>query len=129
MRKITSITAALLLAAVSFTRAGAPERETAPSAENALSTETAPSAETAAQNNGEVKSYRDLIPGAFTSRPANAPGGKLLTMEEAVLSRDLSPRPAHYEWRREGKSYVPVEIAPSRDPRAAPPPRPCIIYT
>ncbi len=65
-----------------------------------------------------AQSNADLIPGALMSRPANAADGKILTMEETILSRDLSPRAPRYEWVLDGKNYVPEEIKPVPGPPA-----------
>ncbi len=66
-----------------------------------------------AQNEAQTapESYKDLIPGAIASRPANMPGGKILTMEETILSRDLSPTMPRYEWKKVGGKYVPQDLA------------------
>ena len=43
-------------------------------------------------------------PGIVSTREANAPSGKILTMEETILSRDLSPESLYSTWT--GKSEL-----------------------
>ena len=43
---------------------------------------------------GLVLSAQNII----STREANSPDGKILTMEEAMLSRSLSPEWPHHEW-------------------------------
>ncbi len=64
---------------------------------------------TAEEENANVVSHKDLIPGAFASRPEREDGKCLLTMEETFLSRTLSPRPARFVWVKNGKSYEPMD--------------------
>lgn len=97
MKKTILTFAATVFAAVSFV----------------LSGETEASAQDIA-----ASSYADLIPGAFMSRPANAADGKILTMDETILSHELNPRMPRYDWTLTGKKYVPTEAAPkSRAPQ------------
>ncbi|MCM1178501.1 MAG: S9 family peptidase [Bacteroides sp.] len=49
------------------------------------------------------------IPGTFASRPANGSTGKILTMEETILSRELYPQNERFRWEKEGKSYKAVK--------------------
>ena len=37
--------------------------------------------------------------GIITTRPANDPAGKILTMEETTLSRELSPKNLYASWK------------------------------
>jgi len=42
------------------------------------------------------------IPGVFSVRPANDASGKMLTMEETILSRELSTERLHEQWNGNG---------------------------
>ncbi|MBQ3608280.1 MAG: DPP IV N-terminal domain-containing protein [Bacteroidales bacterium] len=44
--------------------------------------------------------------GVFSTRPANPQDGKILTMEETILSRDLSPVSLHCTWDSNGSLLV-----------------------
>ena len=46
------------------------------------------------------------IPGAFSVRPANDASGKILTMEETILSRRLSPERLWEQWNGNGHLTV-----------------------
>lgn len=46
------------------------------------------------------------IPGAFSVRPANDASGKILTMEETILSRELSPARLWEQWNGNGHLTV-----------------------
>ena len=48
------------------------------------------------------------IPGAFSVRPANDASGKILTMEETILSRELSPARLWEQWN--GNSHLTVLV-------------------
>ncbi len=64
------------------------------------------------KDGSKLVSHKDLFPGAFASRPANAEGVKLLTMEETFLSRELSPQTARFEWKEGENGWEPVEMKP-----------------
>ncbi len=49
------------------------------------------------------------IPGTFSVRPANDASGKILTMEEAILSRELSPARLWERWNGNGHLTVLME--------------------
>ncbi|MCD8312620.1 MAG: S9 family peptidase, partial [Bacteroidales bacterium] len=104
MKRIMIVITATLFAVTSFARGG----------------EATP----AQQNNEEqgVASYKGLIPGAIASRPENDPAGKTLTMDETILSRELSPQPKRYRWVPDGKSYIPEEIRRPEGPGMRPRP-------
>ena len=42
-------------------------------------------------------------PGTVGTRPANDPSGKLLTMEETILARELAPQNLHCSWLNENE--------------------------
>jgi len=44
--------------------------------------------------------------GIVNTRPANDQAGKVLTMEETILSRDLSPQSLHATWRNGSELYI-----------------------
>ena len=46
------------------------------------------------------------IPGGFSVRPANDASGKILTMEETMLSRELSPARLWEQWNGNGHLTV-----------------------
>ena len=48
------------------------------------------------------------VPGIIGRHPANSPQGKILTMEETILSRDIRPSHPWYFWHRDGKGYKAV---------------------
>ncbi len=114
MKRIVMISAAMLVAAVSFARPAAGD----PSREGALRDAGRTAEQIAGQDAG---SFMELFPGAFASRPANAPDGRKLTMEDTFLNMDLNPRAARYEWRQEGEEWIPEEVkmqdGPGRGPR------------
>ena len=45
-------------------------------------------------------------PGIMETRPANTPSGKILEMEETILSRALSPEDYHCRWTKSGELAV-----------------------
>jgi len=51
------------------------------------------------------------IPGTFAVRPANDPSGKMLTMEETILSRELYPQNERFKWIKDGKTYKAVKAS------------------
>ncbi len=63
--------------------------------------------------------HADLIPGAISVRPANSIDGKILTLDEAMNSRELSNFMMMPEWVSNGKGYEPVKSGNRmrRDPR------------
>ena len=44
--------------------------------------------------------------GVFSTRPANPQDGRILTMEETILSRDLSPASLYCTWDSNGSLLV-----------------------
>ena len=38
-------------------------------------------------------------PGTIATRPANSQSGKILTMEETILTRELAPRNLYCSWK------------------------------
>ena len=48
------------------------------------------------------------VPGILERHPANPSDGKILTMEETILSRDIRPSHPQYFWFRDGKGYKAV---------------------
>ena len=58
------------------------------------------------------------VPGVLERRPANDPEGKILTMEETILSRELSPQMPVYSWFKEGKGYVAIADSIPESPEA-----------
>ena len=42
------------------------------------------------------------VPGSLATRQANDASGKMLTMEETILSKDLSPKDLHCRWVDDG---------------------------
>ena len=44
------------------------------------------------------------------TRPANAPAGKLLTMEETILSRKLTPEWPGHRWEKASAQEFPKEV-------------------
>ncbi|MCD8208931.1 MAG: S9 family peptidase [Bacteroidales bacterium] len=66
--------------------------------------------EDGSEHSSKVMSHKDLIPGAFASKPANADGVRLLTMEETFLSRELSPQLARFVWVENEEGFEPVEV-------------------
>ena len=46
----------------------------------------------------------------ISTRPANAPDGKILTMEETILSRKLNPTWVNHKWENTANQEFPKEI-------------------
>ncbi|MDE6872179.1 MAG: DPP IV N-terminal domain-containing protein [Bacteroidales bacterium] len=61
--------------------------------------------------------YAQDIPGAFASRQANDQSGRILTMEETILSRDLYPRSERFRWQKDGKTYKAVKASEAVQPQ------------
>lgn len=55
--------------------------------------------------------YAQETPGTFAFRQANDPSGKILTMEETILSRDLYPKSERFVWEKDGKGYKAVKAS------------------
>ena len=49
------------------------------------------------------------VPGVIERHPANSPEGRILTMEETILSRDIRPSHPWYQWHADGKGYKAVK--------------------
>ena len=57
------------------------------------------------------------VPGILERHPANSPEGKILTMEETILSREIRPSHPQYGWFKDGKGYMAVRDSMPQKPR------------
>lgn len=51
----------------------------------------------------------------IATRPANDPAGKILTMEETILSRQLTPKWPHHAWENTAVQAFPEEVLKNND--------------
>ncbi len=98
------MTAAILACAASF--AGAPREFLNQVQDDSLRSH----AEPLPSHANPLTSHAEPLPSHAELGSESAHDGRLLTMEETILSRELSPQWKRYEWAAEGKGYTVREV-------------------